>query len=295
MSSVFIDLCSPENPNDVYTLEFEVLDTVIAKRWLDLLQLAQKLNYTIDDINRFYGFDLPEVEKAKALALINNCIDQINSHKKIIDRKLDTVDDQDTLNYLHHIFEEYHGLLDQQNTEFWNSCPKYVQHALAMLNIYVHRCESAVKSKRRFTVTYYSLPKVCKLEESDYDLFTPYRTFGTMYLNYVEIGKTLTDFWHDDDKYIHEDAFKPFDYFSADFAVTFTDDNKADKDRIVKEVWQYYKQNENFFKSKGYEYLDKRLTPAAILPVANLVYYNKQEIIDNIACRQQIKAVRVIL
>lgn len=293
MSRVFIDLCDPLKQDDVYTLEFEVLDTVIARRWLDLVLIAQKLNYPIDDPLRFYGFNLPEVEKTKALALINNCIDQINSHKPIIDRKLDAVEDQDTLNYLHHIFEEYHGLLDQQNTEFWNSCPPYVQQALAMLNIYVHRCESAVTAKKRFTVTYYRLPKVCKLEPNDYDLFTPYRTFGTLYLNYVEIGKTLTDFWHDDDKYIHEDAFKPFDYFSADFAVTFTDDARAMKDTMVKEIWQYYKQNENFFKSKGYEYMDKRLTPAAILPLANLVYYDKQAVIDNIAARQMIKAVRV--
>lgn len=293
MSKLFVDCCNPVNQDDVYTLEFEVLDTVIATRWLDLVMLAQKLNYSVDDPLRFYGFDLPEVEREKSLALINNCIDQINSHKPIIERRLESVDDQDTLNYLHHIFEEYHGLLDQQNTDFWNNCPPYVQQALAMLNIYVHRCESAVAARKRFIVTYYGLPKVCKLGASDYDLFTPYRTFGTLYLNYVEIGKTLTDLWHDDDKYIHNDAFKPFDYFSADFAVTFTDDARTEKDTMVKEIWKYYKQNENFFKSKGYEYMDKRLTPAAILPVANLVYYDKQSVIDNITTRQMIKAVRV--
>lgn len=293
MSSLFIDLCNPLNQDDVFTLEFSLNDNTITKRWQDKILLAQALRYPIDDPYRFYGFDLPEVEREKALALINNCIDQINSHQQIIDRKLEHVDDQDTLNYLHHIFEEYHGLLDQQDTEFWRGCPPYVQQALANLNVYVHRCESAVDSNPRMVVTYYSLPKICRLEESDYELFTPYPEFGDLYLNYVEIGKTLADLWHDQDLYIHDDAFQPFQRFSADFAVRFYDTNKEYKDRWIAATWRYFEEHKQFFELRGYHQGDPRLMPFGVLPVGKLVYDDKEKTLREVQKRQQVKAVRL--
>lgn len=293
MASLFIDLCDPEDHQDVFTLEFSLHQNTITKRWQDKILLAQALEYPIDDPNRFYGFDPPEVEKVKALALINNCIDQINSHRAIIDRKLESVDDQDTLNYLHHIFEEYHGLLDQQGTEFWKSCPPYVQKALANLNVYVHRCESAVDNDPRVVVTYYALPKACFLEESDYELFTPYTKFGDLYLNYVEIGKTLSDLWHDKDQYIHDDAFQPFRRFSADFAVRFYDTDIEKQDQKIKETWRYFDEHAGFFHSLGYQRGDPRLMPFGVLPLGKLIYDDREAVIRNVKTRQQIKAVRL--
>lgn len=292
MANIEIEFCNPNNTSDTYKLRFEVFDTTIAKRWVDLVLISQRL-YNIDDPKRFYGFDLPEKERELALKLINSCIATINSYQPIINRTLDSVEDQDTLNYLHHIFEKYHGLLDQQNTDFWINAPKEVQQALANLNIYVHRCESANNNVPRFVVTWYGLPKVCEFEISDYDLFTPYRTFGMLYINYVEIGKDLKDLWHDKDQYIDDDAFKPYKYFSSDFSVVFVDDDINQKNQIIEEIWNFYKENEQFFSSKSYTYRDKRLTAASVLPVAKLIYDDKQTVLDNIKTRQMIKNVKV--
>ena len=45
---------------------------------------------------------------------INNCIDIINTYKPgFIEKRLYDTIDQDTLNYLHHIFEVYHGMLNE--------------------------------------------------------------------------------------------------------------------------------------------------------------------------------------
>ena len=293
MSKLFIDLCNPFDHGDEFTLAFELNDNTITKRWSDLVLLAQALRYPIDDPHRFYGFDLPEVERDKALALINNCIDQINSHQQIIDRKLEHVDDQDTLNYLHHVFEEYHGLLDQQDTDFWMGCPPYVKQALANLNVYVHRCESAIDSQPRMVVTYYGLPKACRLEESDYQLFTPYAEFGDLYLNYVEIGKTLSDLWHDQDRYIHDDAFQPFQRFSADFAIKFHDIDRSYRDRWIAAVWRYFDEHKDFFESRGYQRGDPRLAPFSVLPLGKLIYDDKELVLREVQKRQQVKAVRI--
>lgn len=70
-SKMFVDL------SDTFALEFQLEDNAITHRWADKVQLAQKLGYPIDDPERFYGFDSPEEEAAKALALINNAVDEI--------------------------------------------------------------------------------------------------------------------------------------------------------------------------------------------------------------------------
>lgn len=290
--NLLIDLCDPADPADQFTLTFVLNNCAITKRWQDKVLLAQALHYPIDDPTRFYNFDTPAAERHKALKLINDCIDQINSHSPIIDRKLSSLDDQDTLNYLHHIFEEYHGLLDQQNTDFWVNSPKPIQTALSNLNNYVHRCESTTNSNPRMTVTYYGLPKVCFLEPSDYQLFTPYTSFGDIYLNYVEIGKTLSDLWQDQDQYIHADAFQPFQRFSADFSVRFYDIDPVSRKQSIDETWQYFDQHADFFNAQGYQRDDIRLSPFGVLPLGRLTYDDPEHILNAVRKRQRVTAVR---
>jgi hypothetical protein len=289
---MFIDLCDPKNTDDTFTLEFHLEDNIVTRRWIDKVQLAQKLGYPIDDPTRFYGFNNKVDEVKKAISLINFAIDEINSYRPLIDRKITTVDDQDTLNYLHHIFEEYHGLLDQQDTEYWHAAPETVRRALANLNIYVHRCESAVNSLPRMVVTYYGLPKVCKLDAKDYDLFTPYTEFGDLYLNYAEIGKTLKDLWHDNDQYIHDDAFRHFEHLGADFGIRFHGTDRIERDREIESIWEYYQKNEEFFKSKGFFYKDPKLTAYSSLVLGRLTYTDEEHIIDNIRSHQHVLSVK---
>lgn len=289
---LLIDLCDPQDSSDTVTLEFKLFDHTIVHRWADKVRLAQKLNYPIDDPQRFYGFDHKEIEKHKALRLLQESIDTINGFRPLIDRKIESVDDQDTLNYLHHIFEEHHGLLDQQNSEFWNQATPEVRKALANLNIYVHRCESAVSSLPRMVVTYYGLPKVCKLNRTDYGLFTPYIEFGDLYLNYVEIGKTITDLWHDDDRYIHDDAFRAFEHFSADFGVRFHDSDRADRLDRYESVIGYHTKHKDFFDRLGYSLPDNRLTYASNLILGRLTYSDKEHILEQVRTHQHVLSVR---
>jgi hypothetical protein len=122
------------------------------------------------------------------------------------------VHDQDTLNYLHNIFERYHGLLYQQNSEFWMSAPDRVRTALADLNLAVHRCETAQSAQNtRLVCTWYGQPKQYTMPltmQQQYGTTNP--PWGSVCLNYCEIGKTLEDLARDNDCYIGDDAFRPF-------------------------------------------------------------------------------------
>lgn len=237
-----------QNKQSTFDLAFKIRKTTIAQRWANKLELAKSL-YTIDDPKRFYGFGSRKEQIEDALKKINNCCDIINSYQKIIDRRLYDIHDSDTLNYLHHIFEVYHGLLDAQNHPYYLNAPIEVKNALANLNVLVHRCESITRSQaKRQVITYYGLPKTDTLDWLDYELLESNLKFGTIYLVYCEIGKTLKDLAIDNDHYISDEAYKPFRFFSADFEIYFTDNPQSEK--INKLVQDYYNKNSEFFISR---------------------------------------------
>jgi hypothetical protein len=174
------------------------------------------------------------------------------------------------LNYLHSIFERWHGLLDQQSER---PIPQELKQHLAELNISVHRCESVARGNRpRFVCTWFGMPKTETLSE---DLMKEYGTlnpkFGNVCLNYAEVGKTLEDLVQDRDNYISNDAFKPFNHYSADFTVRFHEETvEYSADKLLR-MQEYYNQHREFFYDRGYtSFQDTRLLPLRF-PVAELI------------------------
>lgn len=267
LKQLLITYADPDNHCDTITIPFKLLEHSVTPRWIQKVLQAQ-LKYPIDDPSRFYGFGTFDEQKTDAINRINACIDVINNHKHLIDRKITDVGDQDTLNYLHHIFEVYHGLLDQQTHPYYVAAPDSVKLALAELNILVHRCESVrAGAQPRHVVTWYGLPKTSVLRPGDYVLFTDAFKFGTVYLNYTEIGKTFEDLSMDNDQYIADEAFRPFRHYSADFTVKFFNrDSRQIAQRHAK-MSEYYKEHTSFFESRdllwGHNYLKPGLIPLA--------------------------------
>jgi hypothetical protein len=291
-SHLCIEYANPLNLSDSVKLNFKLRNYDIVPMWVNQVLEAQK-THAIDDPARFYGFESLHEQEQTAVLKINDCIDIINSHDYIITRKLESVHDQDTLNYLHHIFEVYHGLLDQQTHPFYTSAGKTVQQALANLNICVHRCESVARgNKLRHVVTYFGLPKTKTLSDVDRNLFTDVSEFGSVYLNYVEIGKTIEDLAIDNDSYIDDQAFKPFHFFSADFVVHFfnSDLNAVFKKREL--VRDYYLNHAKFFLDRGY-YMGHPHLNLGKIPLADLDC-DKQNVLQLIQTRQFVKSVTFI-
>jgi hypothetical protein len=278
--------------HDALTLDFQLRSTDLAQRWVKKVRAAQRLKYPIDQPDRFYGFGTLAEDTQHAIDHINQQIDIINQYQLIIDRRMTDVNDQDTLNYLHHVFENYHGLLDQQHHEFWQQAPEPVRQALARLNTAVHRCESVSRNHaRRAVITYYGLPKKHSLVDHDYDLIERDWKFGTVHLCYVEIGKTLRDLSQDDDQYISDEAFKPWHHYSADFVIQFNHSDPYSMQHQENLMWKYYEQHGDFFQSRGFD----RQHPAlkmGIFPVADLITDLDQSIIvERLRSRQHVNRV----
>jgi hypothetical protein len=248
------------------TLKFQILHTPVADLWLD--RMRGRAAWALDHPNRFYGFGTAQQEHDRAISDIQQCIATINAHEPVIHREFEYT--QDCLNYLHNIFERYHGLLDQQNTPYWQQAPDSVRKALAELNLAVHRCEAASAGPApRFVCTWYGMPKSHKLDPELQQVHgTPHIKFGTVYLNYCEIGKTVEDLANDNDKYIGNDAFKPFNHYSADFNVAFYD---KDLTEIYSSVQGYIDQHQDFFVAHDITSVYNVKAQPLRFPVAELV------------------------
>jgi hypothetical protein len=276
------------------TLQFRVLATPVAELWQE--RMSQRYAWPLDHPRRFYGFSSAETEADRAVAEINRCVAIINQYQHIADRTLTDVHDQDTLNYLHNIFEHYHGLLDQQSSEFWISAPAIVRTALADLNLAVHRCETAQAEPRpRLVCTWYGQPKQHALPtvmQQQYGVTNP--PWGSVCLNYCEIGKTLEDLARDNDSYIGDDAFRPFSYYSSDFVVRFFEQDAQTLDKHRTSMQQYYTTHQEFFRSRGFEsFDDTRLQPLRF-PVAQLIEtMPRARLLQEIAARQQVSNIHI--
>lgn len=280
---------------DLFTLQFELLDNPFAKAWLEKWHYN---TYELDDPIRFYGFNTPQKENLRAEEYIKQCIEIINNFEPIIEKEFISINDQDTLNYLHNIFERYHGLLDHQDHEFWNRAPVEVRRALAELNIAVHRCETVSRNQSqrpRLVCTWFGLPKQETLLPADMKQYgTLIPTFGTICLNYVEIGKTLADLTTDNDKYIADEAFRPFNFYSLDFVVRFYEFTPEEIRVKLTEMKKYFDSQQEFFNRQGYaEFNDPRLLPL-FFPVAKLIEtMPREQLIKEIKKRQYVSKVYI--
>ena len=270
-----------------FELRFKIRNTPIAKLWAD--RMEQRHHWPLDHPDRFYGFNTDQQEQQRAVEMIQRCVNTINSFEPVIDRSFEYT--QDHLNYLHHIFEVYHGLLDQQTGEFWQRAPSEVQQALAELNLAVHRCETASRgSQPRFVCTWFGMPKTHRLDPGLQGAYGSWKIeFGTVYLNYCEIGKTVEELEADNDQYIADEAFKPFSHYSADFNVQFHSRNLSE---IYGRVQRYIDQHRDFFVAQGITSVYNIKAQPLRYPVADLMYDGNQEkLLEEIAQRQWVQQV----
>lgn len=285
----YSDTNKKQNDLEVF---YKLRNHTVVNKWAERLLTAQK-TYSIDNPRRFYGFGSLEQQLHNYQIELENCIATINQVEKIIVKPICFPISQNNLNYLHHIFEIYHGLLDSQTHEFYVKSSDQVKQALANLNILVHKGESIIRgSKPRHVVTYFGLPKTKKLALRDYEFFTDKYEFGTVYINYVEIGKTLEDLAIDNDQYIQDSAFKPFKFYSADFAVLFYDSDSASIDKKRYLMNEFYNQNKNFFLQRQLSINHPYLKPGKI-PVADIDSHGK-ELLQLLESRQYVKSVQLV-
>lgn len=292
MSQVVITLTNGQSD---YDLKFDLLPIAIAQKWLHHVRLFTAAGQPWDDDQRFYNFPHGRLGRIETAAKIRELAGIIKQYAPwTIQRSLQADLTQDDLNYLHHVFEQYHGLYDQQhNNEFFTHAPREVQDALGDLNIWIHRYET-LGGIPRFVATWKYKPYRDVMTDEDLTHFSLHEQWGDLRLNYCEIGKTLYDLWHDNDQHIGQDAFVPQKHFCFDFTVRFSDADQQDIDALEQQIWQYFDQHRDFFHQSGYRRHDPALSLGGITIGKLDISAGKTEIFDAISRHQQMRHIRIL-
>lgn len=288
-NKLFVRLSKKSDHTDIMDLEFNLIPSAFLPKWIDCLLLSQQMQDPISEPWAFYNLNDQWTEQY-TLDFLNDNIDACNSiHPGMFDRKILDVNDQDTLNYLHSIFELYHGQLDawQQNTIFDVEKGNQLRQHLSHINQTIHRCEGQGGTPK-LRVVYFDTPKTKRFTAEDYELFTNTIDFGGVYTCYADVGKNLESLAIDDDEHHHD--FVPNTHYSTDFYVKFCNDNGIEKTKVYK---KYYNDNQSYFDNLGYANNDIRLTTGAI-KLAQLVYNSKQDVLQQISNYNYIQSVQII-
>lgn len=254
-------------------LYFDIFDNDISKKW----EVEVGKNYAICENNRFVNW--PNNKKDS-----NYYVDELNKQLTIInDYALDVVPfffkidqvTQNLLNIMHKLFEDMIGTVETP-TEFFKNAPHIVQQAIFRINILIHEFESY----RNTTATNKNHPDAglvivfnkrdrYELINEDYDHFTIKWIFGTVYINYCELGKPILDVLRDQDEHVGDSNIRPLRYYSADLQIKFSPTmGEGEFNRTTQWVKMQYDKRKEFFESLGFFY-DKKLS-LGLIPVASI-------------------------
>jgi hypothetical protein len=292
MSKLIITLTNGQSD---YDIAFNLLPTSVAQNWIKHLELFIQSGQPWDDTERFYNFLNTKFTKPMVILKLQELVNTIKNYAPdIITREIIDPLTQDDLNYLHHIFEVYHGLYDQQDqNDFFTNAPKEVQDALGDLNIWIHRYET-LGGFPRFVATWKYKPYRDQFEDHEFKYFNLREEWGDLSLNYCEIGKTLYDLWHDNDQYILSEAFQPLHHYCFDFTVRFADfSNNYYKD-VEQKVWEYFDQHQDFFNKLGYHKHDPKLSLGMVTIGKISTTDTKEKVIESISNHQKIKNIKYV-
>lgn len=272
-TKVLVRFSKQNNYNDCYDLTFRLINNSFVPKWIDRINQAKSRQDPISEPWAMKRFN-QNLSPQDCLLRLNQLIDSVNTYEKLFDRKLKDINDQDTLNQIHSVFEKHHGKLDEwlKNPLFDNK-PKQFREWLSQINQYVHLCEQVKDNRPSVRFVWFDLPKTEKFSNDDYKLFTNRYDFGVIYSLYADVGKNIEALAEDDDDHHHD--FVPNLHFSADCRVDFGTFPEA---RVKENEIKYKKfimENQSMLESKGYTINDPRLTCGHI-PIAKLIT-NKSE------------------
>ena len=261
MKNVILRLSNSIEANKVFDLNFKILDHPFAQKWINCVLEAQQKQYPISEPWAIYNINSkmnPEFVKNN----INKLIQQVDSVEKLFGVQLQDINDQDTLNRIHAVFEKHHGKLDEwKSNPLFKNKPTDFRKNLSEINQFVHACES-IKGTPKIRVVYFDLPKTETFSDSDYKLFTNKRKFGSLYNLYCDVGKPIESLAIDNDSHHHD--IVPNLHYSADCVIYFHTDNDDHVEKIQQKYQNYINENKDYIETKGYDLTSNKLTTGRI-------------------------------
>ena len=253
---------SKENDHtQIFDLKYTLIDNHFTKKWIDRVLEAQQKQYQISEPWAVYNLN-DRLNEEFVIQKLNTLIKAVDEEELLFDISINSVHDQDQLNKIHAVFETHHGKLDKwQDNPIFKGKSESFRKNLSEINQFVHACEST-RGVPKIRVVWFDLPKVNQFTEEDYKLFTNYRSFGSLYHLYADVGKNLESLAKDNDQHHHD--LVPNIHYSADCVAYFCNDTKDTVRDAESKTKAYVENNKDYIISQGYSLDDPRLTTGRI-------------------------------
>lgn len=280
------------------SLVFRIRPIDLAQRWVHLIK--EILPQGVREKNRFVGFcnDF-QSEIAKRKKNITSLVDALKPiHPEIDFGQFNFKGSQDEINRFHTKFVDS-NLAKQNHPKsfpYWNALNNEL-HTLEWLFGSQKKAKDEISSTVIY-VTFYR-KKLEDLTEQHYENSTLNQNFGTIYLNYSQVGRHVYDIFCGQDNNIPLDQIKLFNKFSADFFIYLgPHQGHSYHLQLLNKMKDWFYINKDMFSKLELSWDPGKLCLGHI-PVASLEHplYSQSEIISfqkTIADFQEIESVEIV-
>ena len=276
-----------------FDIPYKLADHNTAAKWLMVLYEDIYINKRTWNNNRYVGFDNLAAEKRKLkdemLKMITICK---REHPDEFNIEIKNDIDQDEFNRLHTWFEVYRGELNNPHPFFVNGSDDF-KYAIERFNQLIHMWEVQDEFARKDITTVnidFNQHYRIEMEDSDYENFEFYAHTDSITLPFISRGKTLVDFWRDNDDHVGDENIRKYRYIASNFKIRcsggWTQEHYEEK---WAEFSEWFDRKSNYLNSIGF-YWDDPKSCKGYLTLAHSDITNTRDIIKP---RQFLKDIKI--
>lgn len=251
-------------------LQFNIIKSKAAQIWADCILKALKSG--LNESERFYGF--PKQDKSDLTFLLNELAATTQKlkilHPELDFPEIDKGDVQKSVNRLHFEFAHSHHVtkrINAENEKIWSA---FNVNLHAIENVFTDQISMKKNGLPLSRIVFtWNEPNRVDIPDDCYSDFTYALEFGTVYINYSQVGRHFFELFHANDNQLADEHIRPFRYISADTHLYFGPTTVDKYIRIGEKIAKWFDNNKEKFNRLGFFWGDPKLA-IGYLPVARL-------------------------
>ncbi len=261
-----------ENSREQKGLEYAVLENSTAQAWFECLKQAARQS-EIFEADRWYNIESSRYSSIKDLAEeLTEVIAKLNQlEPSLINYQFDFENIQKSVNDLHIHFADSHLVKNRINEKTLMDWHRFndLLHAFESIER-SEKVERELGQKNASIILTFKNNFKKELQDSDYKRFTIAKSFGSVYINYCQVGRHLFELFNAQDEIAEDEHILPLQYMSADSYFWFgPSTGKQGFENKMKAIESWFIKNQERFAKLGFEWGDPHLGLGWI-PVAEL-------------------------
>ena len=253
-------------------LNFTIRQTDLAQKWANLVK--NDLPQGIKENERFTGFyEDPQIGIDKGVNKIISLISKLKPlHPEIDFGQLDFSDIQSEINRIHIHFADRHLVnkdLKNESFQYWSDLNVVLHQTESYLHAIKYGNKENVLEEANITVTFYNKNKL-ELTDKYYENAVLNRTFGNIYIQYVQVGRHIMELYWSQDNELPIKHIQLFKKFGSDFLLYLGPSYGHHHHLLtLQKMKKWFYKKKKYFSKMGLSWDPKKLGIGR-LPVASL-------------------------